>query len=97
MTPTWGGGRRAREVAPLGARYTRRVAMASLLAALSGTVTQLLSPAALERIPQHVAVIMDGSSRWARSRNVPRIAGHQAGVDALRTLIDGALELGCRA
>ena len=47
--------------------------MASLLAALSGTVTQLLSPAALERIPQHVAVIMDGSSRWARSRNVPRL------------------------
>ena len=67
--------------------------MASLLAALSGTVTQLLSPAALERLPAHVAVIMDGSSRWARSRNVPRIAGHQAGVDALRTLIDGALEL----
>ena len=71
--------------------------MAWLLAALSGTalgtITQLLSPAALERIPSHVAVIMDGSSRWARSRNVPRIAGHQAGVDALRTLIDGALEL----
>ena len=56
--------------------------MTSLLAALSGTVTQLLSPAALERLPAHVAVIMDGSSRWARSRNVPRIAGHQAGVDA---------------
>lgn len=38
-------------------------------------------------LPQHVAVIMDGNSRWARQRGLPASAGHQAGVEALRTTI----------
>ena len=33
----------------------------------------------LERIPQHVAIIMDGNGRWAQSKNLPRMAGHNAG------------------
>jgi undecaprenyl diphosphate synthase len=38
------------------------------------------------RLPQHVAVIMDGNGRWAKSRGLPRIMGHQRGVDALKDL-----------
>jgi undecaprenyl diphosphate synthase len=39
------------------------------------------------RLPQHVAVIMDGNGRWAKSRGLPRIIGHQRGVDALKDLL----------
>lgn len=40
-----------------------------------------------DRLPQHVAVIMDGNGRWAQARHMPRTAGHRAGVKAARTLI----------
>ncbi|MCL4522422.1 MAG: isoprenyl transferase [Acidobacteria bacterium] len=40
------------------------------------------------RLPQHVAVIMDGNGRWAQRRRLPRIAGHRAGVKAARELIE---------
>lgn len=39
------------------------------------------------RLPQHVAVIMDGNGRWAKNRGLPRIMGHQRGVDALKDLL----------
>ena len=45
-------------------------------------------------LPQHVAVIMDGNGRWARARNLPRLAGHRAGTEALRRLIEACVELG---
>ena len=46
-------------------------------------------PTDLERklIPQHVAVIMDGNGRWAKNRGLPRIIGHQKGVDTLKNLL----------
>ena len=40
-----------------------------------------------ERLPQHIAVIMDGNGRWAKARGLPRSEGHLAGVDAVRTLV----------
>ena len=40
-----------------------------------------------DRLPQHIAVIMDGNGRWARRRHLPRIAGHKQGVDAVRSVI----------
>jgi undecaprenyl diphosphate synthase len=40
-----------------------------------------------ERLPQHVAVIMDGNGRWAKRRGLPRIMGHRRGVDTLKTLL----------
>ena len=46
------------------------------------------------RVPLHVAVIMDGNGRWARARNLPRIAGHRAGAKAVRELIAASIELG---
>jgi undecaprenyl diphosphate synthase len=47
-------------------------------------------------IPQHIAIIMDGNGRWAKQRYLPRIAGHQKGVDTVRTIIESCLELGVR-
>ncbi len=46
------------------------------------------------RIPRHVAIIMDGNGRWAEKRHLPRIAGHQAGVDAVRGVVEGCGEKG---
>jgi undecaprenyl diphosphate synthase len=40
-----------------------------------------------DRLPQHVAVIMDGNGRWAKRRGLPRIMGHRRGVDTLKTLL----------
>jgi undecaprenyl diphosphate synthase len=48
----------------------------------------------LERVPQHVGIIMDGNGRWARQRGLPRIAGHRAGVENLRRVLQAAVELG---
>jgi len=48
------------------------------------------------RIPQHVAIIMDGNGRWARKKGLPRIAGHRAGVNSLRETIRIAREVGVK-
>lgn len=45
-------------------------------------------------LPKHVAIIMDGNGRWAKSRGLPRLAGHRAGVKAVREAIACCLELG---
>jgi undecaprenyl diphosphate synthase len=45
------------------------------------------------RWPRHVAVIMDGNGRWAKSRNLPRIAGHRKGAEAVRELVRSCTEL----
>jgi undecaprenyl diphosphate synthase len=49
-----------------------------------------------ERVPAHVAIIMDGNGRWAGKRGLPRNAGHEAGEHALFDTVEGALELGVR-
>lgn len=43
-------------------------------------------------LPRHIAIIMDGNGRWAKQRRLPRIAGHKAGVDAVRTVIEMCVE-----
>ena len=45
------------------------------------------------RLPQHVAIIMDGNGRWAERRHLPRIAGHRAGVKAAREVIENCAKL----
>lgn len=45
-------------------------------------------------IPQHVAIIMDGNGRWAAQRGLPRLAGHRAGTENLRTIIESSVEFG---
>lgn len=44
--------------------------------------------------PRHVAIIMDGNGRWAKARGLPRVAGHRAGVEALRRTVRAASDLG---
>lgn len=41
-----------------------------------------------ENLPRHIAIIMDGNGRWAKKRNLPRIAGHREGVESIRAVID---------
>ena len=41
-----------------------------------------------QNLPTHIAIIMDGNGRWAADRNLPRIAGHRAGVDAVRKVVE---------
>ena len=48
------------------------------------------------RIPQHVAIIMDGNGRWAQLRGMERQAGHQAGAAAVRQLVENSLRLGIK-
>src|SRR5580693_7844394 len=49
------------------------------------------------RLPTHIAIIMDGNGRWARRRNLPRVAGHKAGMDAVRSTVETCTELGIKA
>ncbi|MDR0350249.1 MAG: isoprenyl transferase [Coriobacteriales bacterium] len=55
-----------------------------------------LSAFDLERIPTHIAVIMDGNGRWAEQRGKSRTAGHKAGIKGVRALINTANDLGVR-
>jgi len=54
---------------------------------------RLLAELDAERLPQHVAIIMDGNGRWARRRHLPRVAGHRAGVSSARTVIETCARL----
>jgi undecaprenyl diphosphate synthase len=57
-----------------------------------------LAPEALDaaRIPEHIAVIMDGNGRWAKKRALNRLKGHKAGIEAVRETIRCASDLGVR-
>jgi undecaprenyl diphosphate synthase len=57
---------------------------------------RLLQRIDLDRLPNHVAVIMDGNGRWARERHLPRVAGHRAGIEAVRETVEVAARLGLR-
>ena len=46
--------------------------------------------------PDHVAIIMDGNGRWAKSRNLPRAVGHERGVEALRRTVEAAQDVGLK-
>ena len=48
----------------------------------------------LEILPKHVAIIMDGNNRWAKQRKLPSLAGHKAGVDSVRAILEVALQQG---
>jgi undecaprenyl diphosphate synthase len=56
----------------------------------------LFSQIDLERIPQHVAIIMDGNGRWAQKRRLPRVAGHRAGIQSVREAVETAARLRLR-
>jgi len=50
----------------------------------------------LDNLPQHIAIIMDGNGRWAKSRGRPRLFGHQAGVKTVRRIVENASEIGIK-
>lgn len=58
--------------------------------------TELLSRINPDRIPQHVAIIMDGNGRWAKSKGHLRIFGHRHGVKTVRNVVETAAELGVK-
>lgn len=74
-----------------------------MLSDFSGVVTKgsreeaLLASIDWDRLPRHVAIIMDGNGRWAAQRSLPRVAGHKAGVDAVRASVDTGARLGLQA
>ena len=61
-----------------------------------GPGSRLLAELDTERVPAHIAIIMDGNGRWAARRGLPRLAGHRAGAKAVREVIAAAIELDIR-
>jgi undecaprenyl diphosphate synthase len=57
---------------------------------------QLARQVDFDRLPQHVAVIMDGNGRWAAQRHLPRVEGHRAGIDSVREVVETSARLGIR-
>jgi len=49
---------------------------------------------AFDRLPAHIAVIMDGNGRWAAQRHLPRVEGHRAGIESVRAVVEGSARLG---
>jgi undecaprenyl diphosphate synthase len=47
-----------------------------------------------DRLPVHVAIIMDGNGRWAAQRHLPRVEGHRAGIESVRDVVEGSARLG---
>src|ERR1700761_9062254 len=56
-------------------------------------LAQAIDPA---RLPQHIAIIMDGNGRWAGRRRLPRIAGHKAGIGPVRSTVETCARLGVK-
>jgi len=72
---------------------TLQVAASELLGAVSAEEARLLAALDLQRLPRHVAIIMDGNGRWAQRRHFPRVAGHRAGVQSARMAIETCARL----
>ncbi len=53
-------------------------------------------PAEITAVPYHIGIIMDGNGRWAQARGMPRIAGHQAGVDNIRRILEHCVRRGVK-
>jgi undecaprenyl diphosphate synthase len=49
-----------------------------------------------EKVPNHIAIIMDGNGRWASARGLPRLAGHRAGTENIRGIIEACVEFGVK-
>ena len=58
------------------------------------SVIRPATKSAPDKIPQHVAIIMDGNGRWATARGLPRVLGHKKGAETLRSTLNECQELG---
>ena len=72
------------------------MALADMLAAVPpGSEEEgLVRRVDFSRLPRHVAIIMDGNGRWAASRHLPRVEGHRAGIESVRTTVESSARLG---
>ncbi len=72
------------------------MALAEVLAAVpSGSPEEALARRLdFDRLPKHVAIIMDGNGRWAAERHLPRVEGHRAGIEAVRDTVETSARLG---
>ena len=50
----------------------------------------------MKKIPEHIAIIMDGNGRWAAKKGLPRSFGHKSGVSVLKEILKASKELGCK-
>src|SRR5258708_16435568 len=81
-------GEALRNAVPHSQRHTKlQIAALGALGPVTSEEVQLLEKLDLERLPRHVAVIMDGNGRWAQRRHRPPVAGHRKGVQSARTTI----------
>ena len=78
----------------LGGIFSPRTKYVSFNISASNAGAAALPP---EKLPRHVAIIMDGNGRWAQSRGLPRSAGHAAGTEALRDIIQASDDWGIEA
>jgi undecaprenyl diphosphate synthase len=67
---------------------------ATIPAGLDRKEAEVYSRLDRERLPRHIAIIMDGNGRWARRRHLPRVAGHRAGVASVRSTVETAARIG---
>jgi undecaprenyl diphosphate synthase len=58
------------------------------------TVEELFRQIDLERLPSHIAVIMDGNGRWAKRRHLPRVSGHRQGIKSVRETVETSARIG---
>jgi undecaprenyl diphosphate synthase len=72
------------------------MSLADVLAAITpGSIEEELTRRVdFDRLPRHVAIIMDGNGRWAATRHLPRVEGHRAGIDAVRSSVETSARLG---
>ena len=69
----------------------------SLEKVLDNKITDLLMKIDKQKLPKHVAIIMDGNGRWATRKGLPRSFGHKQGVSVLKKILKAAKNLGCEA
>jgi undecaprenyl diphosphate synthase len=71
------------------------MALDELLAVVKGSPEEgLARQVNFDRLPQHIAVIMDGNGRWAAQRHLPRVEGHRAGIDSVRDIVESSARIG---
>lgn len=75
----------------------RLVLLATVPAGLSRKEAEAYLRLDPKRLPNHIAIIMDGNGRWAKRRHLPRIAGHRAGVAAVRSTVETAARIGIQS
>ena len=68
----------------------------SLEKVIDDKITDLLMKIDKQKLPEHVAIIMDGNGRWATRKGLPRSFGHKQGVSVLKKILKAAKNLGCK-